>query len=452
MKTRFLTILLLSIALTLSCSHKLTPLSEIDNLSETKLFKEANTCYNNKLYYQSMVRLKTLNEKYPAFEKRNIANYYLGSSYEKLLLDSIALATYEQTINEFPKSQYRDRLLVGVQNIFYKAKEYEKSDSIHTIITNEFDSSSILNESYYISGQVRNAQGKFREATRSFDRVDRLSEFYPYANYSMGQSLVNLDEYDSAITYLTKITEKHSGSSFMFSYIQDKSNLILGYIYFELAKERKDRELIRNSVMSYSKVSSDSELYLDATLGISYIFIFNRQGNEPLKYLNSIRSNNQNSNLCYLEAIYLSGIAHVYKEKYSKALKLLNKTIELSSERTKNKLHFQYNQTLNDIRKEKDIYEVKLLQNVTLSDSNTNLEDMYNNIILLKIDLKIKEKRITEIHQMNILLDYANFNKGSCMSPCGFEPNRIEILKKEKEKALRIQEEMERLEREANQF
>ena len=192
-----------------------------------------------------MLSLNTLQQKYPSFEKRDAALYYLGSSYEKLLLDTLALQTYNQVLEQFPQSSYRDKLLVGKQNIFYKANAYTKSDSVYMFIKREYPHSKVIDESHYIAGQVYNKLEKYNEAIESFKAVKSRSDYKSYAYYSLGQSYIHTEQYNSAIAVLKKTDNRDS-------LIYKKAMKIVGLLYYEKAYKQRKFKYIKQSFMYFT--------------------------------------------------------------------------------------------------------------------------------------------------------------------------------------------------------
>jgi len=301
----------------------------LSKVAPMKAYAEALEYYKKKLYWKAAFKFGYVIAKYPRFYNVDAASFYMASSFEKLNLNDIALDIYSKAAEKYSTSDWRAKLMVGVENINYKKGEYSQSDSVYQNIEKLYSATAAINKARYIAGNTKSREKDYDKAIALFDKVDTTSSFWIYAQYSKAIAQLSKDDKKRAIKSLTNVvTTKIVQEDGADKEIINKANIIMGHTYMEISKENKSVPEVKLAINRYSLVGPTSDFYDEALLGISWIFIKARKGDESLKYIDQLMS----LKTPYLaEAYLLRGYAKTFKSKYNSALEDFDKAIEIAS-------------------------------------------------------------------------------------------------------------------------
>ncbi len=432
---------------------------ELAKVAPMKAYNEALEYYKKKMYWKAAFKFGYVIAKYPRFYNVDAASFYMASSFEKLNLNSIALDVYEKSAVKYTTSDWRLKLLIGVQNINYKEGRYSKSNEIYREIEQNYTGNEAMDEAYYIAGNVKSREGDNGAAIRLFSNIDTTSVFWNYAQYSKAISHLAMNDKKEAVKSFKNVTSKALAQADGADVeLVNKSQIMLGHTYQEIGNESKDPEAIKLAIASYSSVTSTSVFYDEALLGISWIFIKNRKGSEAMKYIDLLLSMNSPYSA---EANLLKGYALSFSGKYSNALKSLDVAIsiankgvtesELSSAKSKRDQERSKMESVGTEAVNFALTKIKLNR-----DEKTDLmgkrfietSNKFNEADKVVYDLETK-KRFKLNNQT--VIDDATYAKG-VVSVLVLEEQKQEILQKQKEEAERQQKELEELEKQMNQM
>lgn len=122
---------------------------------------------------------------------------------------------------------------------------------------------SMYHEALYLTGNSYLQLKEFERAFSTLSQIPRYSEFYPFAQYSMGLAYLNFGDVYSAVESFRRLASLEAGNNAVLSQLIDKANLTVGY---EFLQQKRYTDAIGQFVL----VHPESPLFDQALFGIGW--------------------------------------------------------------------------------------------------------------------------------------------------------------------------------------
>lgn len=288
-------------------------------------YRAAMRLYLTRQFLEAAYAFGKVQTKYPAFHLVDQAAFYKAKSFENLRMHKAAKSVYEDAIKRYPKSDQLAKYNFQLMNIDYKEGKYSEAIVKYQGIAQRFGETDVKADADYIAGQIKFEQGLYQEA------VDLLASILPgnanffYARYTMGIAYSRMSKWGEAENCFRDITEQPTSNKSEED-LQDAARVKLGHIFFSGETPR-----IADAASMYGQVKSDSPVYDEAMLGVSWAFIKVNKPDEAIKPAQWIIANLPNSFLVS-EAYLVEGYCYFMKKNYPKAEKSLRQAEKLTEQ------------------------------------------------------------------------------------------------------------------------
>jgi tetratricopeptide (TPR) repeat protein len=219
---------------------------------------------------------------------------------------------FTRIVQKYPTSDFYPDSLYKLELIGYKQERFTEAIFYHQKILMEFPSAEFIDAANYFGGICRYSIGEFNEAIEVLSKVNTMSDYYAFSQYTMALCYLQRDDVEGAITQLNKIFNIETRSD-IDEAIKDLTHVTLGRLYYEMGKYEQ-------AINEYERVDSgDNENYDDAVLGIGWVYVKQFEYDKALDMFSRIINGMPQSELV-AEAKLSSGHCYLGVGDYDKAI------------------------------------------------------------------------------------------------------------------------------------
>ncbi|MFQ5455754.1 MAG: tetratricopeptide repeat protein [Nitrospirota bacterium] len=199
--------------------------------------------------------------------KKGELKLLLGKLYTDWRFYSYAMKVYKGIIHEFPPNrQIYSNSWFFIGKLYYNLGDFNNAlSSFSNIITDRIDPS-LLYESWYLKGNIRNHLQEYLAAVDMLSNIPEESQYYPFALYSMGLSYLNIGDNYSAVLNFKKITDLKNKRDEITRNLIEKTHLTLGYLFLEQNRYKK-------ALTEFNAIPVDSSFFDQSLFGIGWSFV-----------------------------------------------------------------------------------------------------------------------------------------------------------------------------------
>lgn len=218
---------------------------------------EALEAYSNGDFVQSRLLLNDILETYGGSRVLDDVLYYATESAYALNYLDEALAGYYRLIQDYPTSEFYNKSLIKILNIFYIYGDQDRLIETYDQISQrrlDLGMGTWSTVSYLIGhGYFREAQ--FVKAIQTLNHVRERTTYYYPAQYLKAACYSNLNDNQDALKVYVRLLEAGNGSDDpILAQIQNNALLKLGLIYYEMGEDAK-------ALAYLNQVSTDFKYY-----------------------------------------------------------------------------------------------------------------------------------------------------------------------------------------------
>lgn len=282
-------------------------------------YQQAMKLYYAGKYWEASFAFGKVLTLFPNFYLNDKAIYYMADSYNKLYMNQTAREVYKEALEEYTTSDMRAKYLYGLMSLDYREGKYDDALKNHAFITNLYSDSDIRPDADYLAGEIHFMRKNYNVAEQLFNRIKPGDPTYLYAQYTQAIINVENDKAQAAMQNLLTIIEDTTTKT-NDQLLQDAANIKLGHLYFEMGDK------LREAVESYGRVSVSSTYGDEALLGIAWSWIKANQPNVALQKADRIISGYPQSPFVP-EAYLLKGYALMLLRRYGDAVTVLQQCV-----------------------------------------------------------------------------------------------------------------------------
>ena len=337
-----------------------------------KILHNAIKLYEKESYWDSAQELIVLLDYYPTYNKTDQVIYYLAQCLfeEELTTASVRLNRY--LLKKFPSSSLMAASLLSIQKAFYHQQKYKDALRFYYVILKKAaHDDNILSIARYFAGQSHFHLKNYDTAINIMKKINKNSEHYDSAIYTVALCYLKKSNVATSIDYFKEIISLPVISSERRNII-DNSRLTLGFMYYEL-------KYFKPAIELFLDISKKHETYQDCLLGLGWSYTRLEDYDNTIKYLNKlIKKFPKSANT--EEAYFLLGQSYIALTKYDEAIKAYGTIVKLFPE--KHNLPNLVKKVNNSISKEENrveklkvrilLEETKLLDHLHIHDGNKN--------------------------------------------------------------------------------
>ena len=329
-------------------------MARLASIGPGDLYNRARTFLSEGKYWDAFFLFGKIYVEYPDFFKNDYVRLFMGSCQEELDMREFSLENYNETKNLFPRSVVVPLADLGIMRIHYRDANSSGVANQFALLNTPTVPDSIKYHAFYIMGQQHIKDGSYENAIQLFNRIPDTHPQYAFAQHSLGVAYCLSDNIPRAIEAFDNVAQT-SATSKEINEIQNRSFVMLGYIYYE-GLGGQERTLSK-AVSALRAIPPTSYYYEDAQLGLAWSGLRAKQLADCIAAAKTIQTiSDKPVNQC--EAALLEGYCYLVDKKYPDAVNVLTPAYEKissytpPSEEEKNKTKAMYD----DLRGE--YYEV----------------------------------------------------------------------------------------------
>ena len=239
------------------------PVINAQSISEK--FASAMSYYNNSEYaaaysiFHELSSQKNLDDKVASS-----SGYYSADCLVKMQQFDGAVAEFEEYIDRYPLSQFRDDALYRLGSIYFSKKEYGKCRERLMTLINSYPSSEFTGNALYLVGESFAAENKFLEAEDFLKNAissKTNNKYVDYSVYSLAGIYERTKDYNEAVKYYDQLLTYYNDSP-----LAPSAQMRIGICYFNL--KEYDHAVLELSDPLVQKLNRDDQteaLYFLAT-------------------------------------------------------------------------------------------------------------------------------------------------------------------------------------------
>jgi tetratricopeptide (TPR) repeat protein len=301
----------------------------IEGRTPWNMYNEAMSLYSSGKYWEAFLRFGELLTHYPGFPKNPEVKYYSGSCLEHLQVHQAALRFYRQSKADCGRSitcmenQFGAKADLGMMRIYYRdshfgdvMKQFEKLES-------ENVSDSIRDHGAYLKGQIHYQMQEYDSAIYYLSGVSQNHPDYSFARFTNAICHHELGHPQRTVvqSFNDCIGNRNYPDSKSNQYVIDNGRLMLAMLYAEESQFREMSEVLR-------AFPEKSAFYHDALLLYAWCAAKIGQWEVAAKVSGNL-VNTADDILIQAEAWYIKGMALFNSGKYEMSIKDLEKAEDL---------------------------------------------------------------------------------------------------------------------------
>ncbi len=237
------------------------------SVGPTQLYNRARTLYSNGNYWDAFFIFGKILVEYPDFFKNDWVQLHMGLCQENLDMREFSTENYMQSKKAFPRSvtrfhadlgllrlHYRDNNTLGVSNQFAKLNTPEAPDSLK------------YHACYYM-GLQHQRDGQHNKAVQLFTLIPQNHVEYPFAQFSLAVAYANQNSMDQTIEALNNVINTIPRNDEQ-KEIANRAYTLLGYIFYEGIGGIEAS--LSQAVAALRKIPVTSYYYEDAQIGLAW--------------------------------------------------------------------------------------------------------------------------------------------------------------------------------------
>ncbi|MDD5674677.1 MAG: tetratricopeptide repeat protein [Chitinivibrionales bacterium] len=241
------------------------------NLSPNDLYNRALTLYSNGNYWEAYFVFAQILEQFPDFFKNDWVNFYRGSCFEELDMRTSAVAAYQQTCKQYPRSSSVPNANLGLMRIAYRENDMTEVTRQFGLLATPETPDSIKFHADYIMGEANfRLQNNYAGAAKYFGQIPDTHPAFIFAQHSLGvASFIQGDNYTKAMEAFSAVF-RGTATTASQKEIVNRTYLMVGFIYYQ-------QQELGKAVFALRQVPPTSYYYQDALLGLGWSAVKSRQ-------------------------------------------------------------------------------------------------------------------------------------------------------------------------------
>lgn len=211
----------------------ITSISSFNAQTKIDAFTNALNLYENKQYSKSFEIFKELSTKNEIEELKKInSKYYAAQSLLKLGELNGASTEFEEFIDAYPLSNFREVALYELGRLYFNKKEFRKAREKFQLLIKDFPKSNMSGTSNYWIGESFLAENKFIDAEEFLQLAitqRNSNNLIDYTYYAIAQLYELIKDYENAVSHYDEILAYYKNSQ-----LAPLAQLRIGICYFNL--------------------------------------------------------------------------------------------------------------------------------------------------------------------------------------------------------------------------
>ncbi len=362
-------------------------------LGPGKLYNKALKLYHSGQYWDAFFIFGRIITEQPDFFKNDFVQYYLSLCQENMDMREFAGQNFAEAVSEYSKSPVVPLAQLGLMRVNYREGNFPTVKDEFDKIQSSTTTDSVKQAAIYYMGATKMAEEKYSEAINLFTSIPLTHGDYPFAQHSLAIAYALSGNMDKTMEHLDNVIQFTSTSKEQ-EEIQNKSFLLLGYLYFD--GSASTGQSLAKAVASLRNVTSSSYYYKDALLGKAWVALKSANW-EDCKSSAMELSKITDSDVIKGEAALMIAYYHMVKKDFASAVSVLDpaaKLLQAYKVPTKEELSARENQYYDDRSK---YYEVAQKANeLALVNQSSYVIEQIDSLAPIRIE---EEKKVVEFGQ-----------------------------------------------------
>jgi TolA-binding protein len=300
-------------------------MARMAQLGPGKLYNKALTLYHSGQYWDAFFIFGRILTEHPDFFKNDFVQYYLALCQENMEMREFASQNFNEAISEYSKSPVVPLAQLGLMRVNYRETNYYGVEEEFNKIQSSTTTDSVKQAASYYMGATRMAEEKYSEAITLFSSIPLTHDDYPFAQHSLAISYALTGDINKTMEHLDNVIQFTSTSKAQ-KEIQNKSYLLLGYLYFD-GTAAGGQSLVK-AVASLRGVTTDSYYYNDALLGKAWVALKAAKWEDCKLAADELKAKSE-SDVIKGEAALMIAYYHMVKANYPAAVAILDPASKL---------------------------------------------------------------------------------------------------------------------------
>jgi tetratricopeptide (TPR) repeat protein len=239
----------------------------------TELYNRALALYRAGNFWDAFFLFGRVHVEYPDFFKNDWVAYYIAGCMENFDMREKSAGLYTTTIANYPRSEAVPLAELGLMRLYYRMGEVAKMEETLKKLQEPGKPDSLKYHGYYLLGQSAVQSGSMQTARKLLAKIPAGHPDYVFALHTLAVVNLMTDSVETAIENLLQCAQASVKEPDQ-KEIQNRSYLLLGYIYYEDARPRNQTDPsgsgFARAVAALRKIPATSIYYEDAQLGLGW--------------------------------------------------------------------------------------------------------------------------------------------------------------------------------------
>ena len=227
------------------------------HFSEATLSKDS--AEQQKHYQEAVSAWKEVLANHPNGTLADKTRYHIGIAYVNLKQYDNGIQAFRQVLSDHPGSNWGDNARYQTGWVFYKQEKYRDAIAAFNEMLKAHPGSQLVPRAIFGIANAYFKQGKYAQAIREYQRVvdkypnpireagaEKAIDLRPEAQYYIGESFLNLENYPKAIAAYEKVLQHHPKSEWA-----DDAQYGIATAYENLGQKEKAIQAYRTLTQKY---------------------------------------------------------------------------------------------------------------------------------------------------------------------------------------------------------
>ena len=291
------------------------------HFSEATLSKDS--VEQQKHYQEAVSAWKEVLANHPNGTLADKTRYHIGITYVNLKQYNNGIQAFKQVLSDYPGSNWGDNARYQTGWVFYKQERYPEAIAAFNEMLKVHPGSQLVPRAIFGIANAYFKQGKYAQAIREYQQVvdkypnpireagaEKAIDLRPEAQYYIGESFLNLQNYSDAIAAYEKVLQHHPKSEWA-----DDAQYGIATAYENLGQKEKAIQAYRTLTQKYP----NRELAPDVQLQIGRHYYNEKDYKRAIAEFQNAINQYPNTSPAWL-AQYNIGKCYIALESYRQAI------------------------------------------------------------------------------------------------------------------------------------
>ena len=257
--------------------------------------------------------------EFPDFFRNDYVVYYMGLNLEEMDMRETASESFNQVINDFPRSPVVPLAQLGLLRIAYRDGDFSSVTGLFNAINVPAATDSVRQAAAYYQGLVLLSQNRTMEAIQMFNTLQVGHGDYHFAQHSMAVAWAISGDMNKALEHLDNVVQTPATTPAQRA-IVERSYLLLAFLYYE--GQIGGGQSLARAMAALRSIPNNSTFRTEALLGQAWVALKAANWADVVSSANALK-NATNDPILQSEADLMLAYRSIMDRQYAAAITLL---------------------------------------------------------------------------------------------------------------------------------